>query len=235
MPKDPRLKAQDTAMNLKSHIKFHNGLNNDQIHSLNPLAQAGLDQINHQFETGVISGNTQRDTDGEKASISSRESFTKDISKVFTECFDLINRKNHDYTILVDDPFHNFHQPELEHYLRLNKASKVDAVTIGLLVRFNDKKRRLENLLYSSSKPHVLDESLQDTIKDAMNYLAILLVWRRWTTYDEPVDVSEEVQKLYAEMNRLSEYAIQVEGLSERVKFLTEQNEILTSQLGKKK
>ncbi len=53
-------------------------------------------------------------------------------------------------------------------------SSQIDGITLGLLTRLNDKRRRRENLLLTSGSL-IIDESIEDTIKDEINYLAILL------------------------------------------------------------
>ena len=105
-----------------------------------------------------------------------RDRFTKNLQEIFASCQDLIVRKNADYTkISPQNPFHNFEQEAVSLFVQGNGLSdKIDGITLGLLTRLNDKRRRRENLLLTSGSL-VIDESIEDTIKDEINYLAILL------------------------------------------------------------
>lgn len=105
-----------------------------------------------------------------------RERFFKIIEETFKNCQNLIIKKNSDYTkISPANPFHNFQQEALTLFIEnVNISDKIDGITLGLLVRLNDKRRRRENLLLTSGSL-VLDESIEDTILDEINYLAILL------------------------------------------------------------
>lgn len=62
--------------------------------------------------------------------------------------------------------------------LACERIGLCDANT-GLLVRLLDKFQRLVTLLNPSSQQQVKDESIEDTISDARNYLAILAHVRR--------------------------------------------------------
>ena len=82
-------------------------------------------------------------------------------NSTFTQCRGLLERKNKDYAGL-GDPFANF-----------------DAIRImgfkteeGILIRMYDKFMRIKNLLQREAS--VVDESLEDTINDLINYAAIL-------------------------------------------------------------
>ena len=90
-----------------------------------------------------------------------RDEFVKNIESTYTECVDLILKKNADYATAVD-PFQNF-----------RNASVVGvSVERAILVRVMDKISRISNLL--DKEAEVKDESINDTIHDAINYLAIL-------------------------------------------------------------
>lgn len=85
-------------------------------------------------------------------------------------------RKNADYSRPQDAPedpyacFRNFMRVE---------ASGLCSTETGLLVRLEDKMSRLNNLLKSGAdKAAVADESIDDTILDAINYLALLAAYR---------------------------------------------------------
>jgi hypothetical protein len=79
----------------------------------------------------------------------------------FLRCIATAAKKNRDYAGDAD-PFANF---------RLAGAIGVDPRR-GILVRITDKLSRISQLL--DREAAVEDESLQDTIDDAVNYLAIL-------------------------------------------------------------
>jgi hypothetical protein len=84
------------------------------------------------------------------------------MSATFAACLDVSRRKNQDYASTAD-PLANF------------RVCKQFGVTLpqGIMVRLSDKFSRIGNLLDGHS-PAVQDERLEDTIQDAINYLAIL-------------------------------------------------------------
>lgn len=82
-------------------------------------------------------------------------------NKTFNDCFVILEKKNNDYASL-GNPFKNFDY--IEH---LGIKSEV-----GVLVRLNDKMMRISNLLQREA--FVTNETVEDTINDAINYLAIL-------------------------------------------------------------
>jgi hypothetical protein len=90
----------------------------------------------------------------------------EDCSKIFRSCVELISRKNSDYS--GGEKFGSF-----------ALSSEISGVTIeeGILVRIGDKLSRLKSLLKSGNQ-QVKEESIEDTIKDAINYLAILHAFR---------------------------------------------------------
>jgi len=94
-----------------------------------------------------------------------REDFLKEIGETFVAAGRLISAKNDDYAA-DDDAFLNF-----------RKAAEIAGtdVATGILVRFGDKVTRLGNLI--DRDPSVVGETVDDTILDAINYLAILRVW----------------------------------------------------------
>ena len=87
-----------------------------------------------------------------------------DTHKLFAESLNTMIKKNHDYTGNDSDPFKNFKSVE---------ALKISTVEQGLLVRLSDKFSRIAGLL-SGNSAKVNDESVTDTIEDAINYFAIL-------------------------------------------------------------
>lgn len=94
-----------------------------------------------------------------------REEFKKSIEETFNKGLSIVARKNNDYA-KGDDPFRNFKFANLVG-LSVEKA---------ILVRISDKLARISNVLDKKSIS-VVDESLDDTIIDAINYLAILKAW----------------------------------------------------------
>lgn len=90
--------------------------------------------------------------------------FRKDIQKTFTTCLQIIDKKNHDYSGEVDS-FGSFR----------NAAIAGVGVKQALVLAVVQKVSRLGNLLQRPAK--VVSESMEDTIIDCINYLAILLAW----------------------------------------------------------
>jgi hypothetical protein len=83
------------------------------------------------------------------------------------ECNDLVVRKNHDYAG-NGDFFKCF---------AVCQQMGIADTEIGIMVRLSDKFSRLANLLKSSAE---VDESVADTIRDAINYLKILYAYREF-------------------------------------------------------
>ena len=91
------------------------------------------------------------------------------IRSIFQNCIAIVEAKNADYSSQAN-PFANF-----EHCERLHVPAHV-----GILIRVQDKIARLENLLsIGAAAPKVQDETIDDTIDDAINYLAILRAKRK--------------------------------------------------------
>jgi len=88
--------------------------------------------------------------------------FNKQIEQTFKECLSTVKKKNHDYS--GEDALHNFKMCE-EFGISAQK---------GILVRLSDKFSRISNLMDKENA--VEDESISDSIDDAINYLAILKV-----------------------------------------------------------
>lgn len=93
--------------------------------------------------------------------------FTEAIQEVFKRATLLLQKKNADYSG-QDDPFKNF---------RLCEAMGLVSVERGLLVRMLDKIGRISTLIKNNS-PQV-DESIEDTLVDLINYAAILITYRK--------------------------------------------------------
>lgn len=84
--------------------------------------------------------------------------------------FELMLRKNADYadTQVSRDPFKNFRVCESMGFCSAEK---------GILVRLSDKISRVTTLI--DKPPQVSDESFEDTIVDAINYLVLLSALRK--------------------------------------------------------
>lgn len=87
-----------------------------------------------------------------------------DTYELFNDALNTMIIKNHDYTGADQDPFKNFKAVE---------SLKISTVEQGILVRLSDKFSRISGLL-SGPEAKVKDESVFDTIQDAINYFAIL-------------------------------------------------------------
>lgn len=101
-----------------------------------------------------------------------RTDLPAEAKELFDECHKLMEKKNGDYAT-DEDQFKSFKMVEL-----------LDVpVEQGILTRFLDKVSRLTTLykencaVVDQEQNLVEDESFQDTIKDAINYLAILHVY----------------------------------------------------------
>ena len=88
--------------------------------------------------------------------------FIEGIEDTYKKGVELIKIKNKDYAG-ENDPWKNFKVAELVD-IDYKKA---------ILVRVTDKLSRINNLL--TKDPKVVEESVEDTIIDCCNYLAILL------------------------------------------------------------
>jgi len=94
-----------------------------------------------------------------------QEQFIANIQGTFAVGLDLIKKKNSDYAN-SHNPFRNFESASII-------GLKVEH---AILVRILDKISRISNLIDKDAA--VKDESLEDTIIDAINYLAILKAYR---------------------------------------------------------
>jgi len=85
----------------------------------------------------------------------------------FDYCIQTAIRKNNDYGGSNNDPFANF------------RNSTIAGVTVqkGILVRLMDKMTRISTLL--DKEAMVKDETIFDSIDDAINYLAILKAYQQ--------------------------------------------------------
>jgi len=94
-----------------------------------------------------------------------RQQFHQSLEATFKRCLSTARKKNADYSGAAEssDPFANFRAVEL---LGLTSTER------GILVRITDKLKRVSNLLEQEAQ--VKDESITDTIDDAITYFAIL-------------------------------------------------------------
>lgn len=76
----------------------------------------------------------------------------------------IMEKKSADYA-QVDDPFKNFRASEILN-VKLEK---------GILIRTLDKVSRIDNLLEREAQ--VTDETIEQTLLDAMNYFNIILIY----------------------------------------------------------
>lgn len=81
--------------------------------------------------------------------------------RTFDACLETMRKKNSDYA-----------KPENE-WSNFEGCKRIGVpVTTGMMVRLQDKFARLENLM--TKPPSVVSESIEDTLADAIAYLAIL-------------------------------------------------------------
>jgi|WetSurSiteA1Bulk_404760.scaffolds.fasta_scaffold88920_2 hypothetical protein len=79
----------------------------------------------------------------------------------FNGCIATLGAKNHDYS-KGEDALRNF---------KLCECMKLTDAKTGIMVRLCDKFARISNLLHTQGK---VNEKLEDTIDDAINYLVLL-------------------------------------------------------------
>ena len=101
---------------------------------------------------------------GTKAAETPNNQMIDSVQATYSKCLDIMKRKCSDYAGL-STPYKNFETVE-----RLGISTQV-----GIFIRLLDKITRLENLLkIQATEPFVTEETVEDTIEDAINYLAIL-------------------------------------------------------------
>ena len=90
-----------------------------------------------------------------------RTELINSVQETFNECMEILRAKQHDYAT-KEDALQNFRYAEL--------------VSVGpqkaVLVRIAEKLSRVSNLL--DQEEAVKDEKIEDTIRDMVNYMAIL-------------------------------------------------------------
>ena len=94
-----------------------------------------------------------------------KEEYMENLGTVYTDCLEIVQTKCSDYAT-EDDPFLNFRGVE---------ANNITTVEVGMLTRMSDKFIRICNLI--DKEEAVIDEKIEDTILDMINYLAILKVY----------------------------------------------------------
>lgn len=87
----------------------------------------------------------------------------KHTMDLFTKCVGVMEKKNADYSASNENAFRNFEGVE---YFKITDPKT------GMMVRLTDKFMRISHLMKNEAQ--VKDESLLDSIEDAINYLAIL-------------------------------------------------------------
>jgi hypothetical protein len=92
-----------------------------------------------------------------------KEEFLKFIEEGYKKALAVIVKKNADYAT-GSDPFKNFKMASL---IEISPER-------AILVRVSDKLARISNLLMPDKEATVKDETVDDTILDMINYLAIL-------------------------------------------------------------
>ena len=97
------------------------------------------------------------------------KSLVEEIDSIFESCMKIIEAKNSDYAG-DRSPFFNFEMCE---------KSGVCKTEHGIIVRMTDKLARVINLLEDGREAAVRDETIEDTLKDLINYTAILLAYLR--------------------------------------------------------
>jgi hypothetical protein len=95
-----------------------------------------------------------------------RAALDSHMQATFQQCLEISRRKSRDYAG-DGNPFQNF---------RLVEFLGLCTVEHGIMVRISDKISRPATLL-DGREPQVKDESVTDTIRDAINYLAILAAY----------------------------------------------------------
>src|SRR5512135_1338497 len=88
----------------------------------------------------------------------------RSMERTFRECLGIVHKKNADYA-KAEDAFLNF---------RFSTLLGIDPAK-AILIRVTDKLARISNLLDKGGQGAVADEKITDTIRDGINYLAILL------------------------------------------------------------
>ena len=93
-----------------------------------------------------------------------RQGLIESMERTFQTGVEIVKKKNSDYAT-TDDALSNF---------KVIEALGVVEYKRAMLVRMADKFARISNLMKEGKKVEVLDERLEDTLLDLINYTAIL-------------------------------------------------------------
>ena len=96
----------------------------------------------------------------------SQDELICELQKMFDQCIEIVRKKNTDYADKNSDAFKNF---------RLIEQIGVCTTEEGFITRMTDKLSRIGNLI--KKPPAVVEESLEDTLLDLINYTALLRVF----------------------------------------------------------
>lgn len=108
-----------------------------------------------------------------------REDFLKEIGETFVAAAQLIGWKNNDYA-QDNDAFLNFQDTA--------DFAVTDVETI-IYARLGEKMSRLRNLRGREEEREESNETVDDTLLDAINFLAILRVWRRYVAAEIAAEI----------------------------------------------
>ena len=103
--------------------------------------------------------------------MTNQQKYTVCVAAVFKRCLKIVDERSSKYAS-AEYPFENF-----------EASASVSETTVsqGIMTRFGDKLMRLKKALAELRNTGAItefsDESLEDTICDMINYLAILRVW----------------------------------------------------------
>jgi|SRR5579883_538936 len=128
------------------------------------------------------------------------EQYYRSIEDTFAECLLTMKAKSDDYAE-DSDRFSNF-----------RFAAEAAGVTVEqvFLVLYGIKLARLKNLLLSGAEPN--NESIEDTLSDAINYKAILRAYRQLKNSKSPEYAYADSTDLLSDEEPLQDDAAQVEG-----------------------
>lgn len=113
------------------------------------------------------------------------EEFVEYIGGVFNNALSIVKAKNKDYSG-DKNPFKN---------LMLCEEAGITSVENGILIRMFDKMGRVSNLLNESVGMKEVNESIEDTLIDLINYAAILITYRNFK-YSGPYNQGKRHERL---------------------------------------
>lgn len=115
-----------------------------------------------------------------------KEDFLAFFDTTVSDCLELLKKKNSDYSGNNLDFLHNFKNG-------IHNVSPSNAV----MVRLSDKINRLSNLMKDYCVIECPDEKIEDTIKDAINYLIILLALEKEKSDEVVSNTTQLSNKVY--------------------------------------